>query len=200
MTLFRYEIPLSITLISPFATRGLIVDRASIDLPLARNRDKQLILPGTLITGILRAALARLAEAVPGDVPLGNETRPLIEDVAALFGDGSKKDQRAEQAAWRVHNEPNRGQLAIRDLVILAKDWEEKRIMDRQDYPRIQIDEKLGSVREGFLQFVEMPFAIGREVTFEGIIDLKRGTVGPDRAVALLNKALALVPALGAIK
>lgn len=193
MTLIRHEIPISITLISPFATRGLIVDRASIDLPLARNRDKQLILPGTLITGILRAALQRLADAASG-------TTPLVNEIAALFGGGSKKDTRVSQDAWRVHNEPNRGQLAIRDLVILATDWQEKRIKHRQDYPRIRIDEDLGSVKEGFLQFIEMPFAIGEEVTFEGIIDLKVGTVGPDRAVALLNKALALVPALGAIK
>jgi hypothetical protein len=205
VTVFRYQMPLSVTLMSPFATRGLIFNRASLDLPLARNDNTgddgkgELILPGTLITGVVRAALTRLAEAASGEVDLGGETRMLKEDLDALFGHESRKDTRAAQEGWRVANEPERAQLVIRDLVI-DETSKRKQIQERRDYPRIKLDEELASVIEGFLQFVEMPFAIGEEITFAGTADLKVGAIGADRTEALLRKALALVPAVGAIK
>lgn len=193
MTVFRYEIPLSLTLVSPFATRGPAA-RDTFDLPLARNEKNELILPSTLICGVVRAALARLAEELPDDARLRLEA-----EIRALFGSGSRRDSSATQAAWQVANEPSRGQLAIRDLV-LDEASAEKELQNAKDYPRIQIDECLGSVNEGFLQFVELPFLIGDEVTFTGTVDLNVGTVAPERAQTLLRKALALVPAIGAIK
>lgn len=199
MTVLRYEIPISVTLVSPFATRGLVVDRASIDLPLARDQEGRFILPGTLITGVLRAALRRLAEAAAGDIPLGGQTRKLTQDRADLFGRASEEDDERSLDAWRVSNTPHRAQLAIRDLVVTPASLAHQ-LQRRQDYPRIRVDKDTGSVGEGFLQFVEMPFAIGRTVTFSGIADLRRGAVSPERAVALLEKLLALAPALGAIK
>jgi len=196
MTLLRHDIPISITLISPFATRGLVVDRASIDLPLARDQQGRFILPGTLVTGVLRAALERLTQEVPGNVPLGEETqaRPLAQDRDCLFGHASAKDDNRTLKGWEVSNTPHRGQLVIGDLVV------DHTPADRRDYPRIRIDRETGSVGESLLQFVEMPFAIGRGVSFSGIACLRPGDVSPERARLLLEKLLGLVPALGAIK
>ncbi len=191
MTVFRYEIPIEITLQVPFATRGLTVSRASLDLPLARNSNKELIIPGTLVMGNVRAALERLA-AVPGAPPIANE-------IASLLGRPSEPDTAASQTAWKVANEPWRAQLTIRDLVIDAASAA-KRLEDPSDYPRIRVDAVLGSVAEGYLQFIEQPFALGDTVTFTGTVDLRVGPVTAARAEALLKKALALVPALGAIK
>lgn len=197
MTVLRYEIPISVTLVSPFATRGLVVDRASIDLPLARDQEGCFILPGTLITGVLRAALEHLASLAAGTGSLPGQARPLAADIGDLFGRASTQDEGETPEAHQVSNTPRRGQLFIRDLSI---DKSAKVLERRQDYPRIQVDKDVGSVSEGFLQFIEMPFAIGDKVTFSGTGDLRAGVVSADRAVALLRKALALVPALGAIK
>lgn len=199
MSTFRYEIPIAVTLRVPFATRGLAVDRASIDLPLARNRGGQFIIPGTLVTGVLKAALEHLASVVPGPVTLGGSVGPLADDAAVLFGRKSEAEGLREQDEWRAANEPNRAQLAVRDLVIDAPS-EAKKVLDRAGYPRIRIDPDLGSVAEGFLQFIEQPFEIGEMVTFRGIADLRAGGVTADRAAALMEKALGLVPAIGAIK
>lgn len=191
MTIFRHEIPLAITLVAPFATRGLTISRASLDLPLAKNSNNELIIPGTLVMGNVRAALERLA-TVPGAPPIANE-------IESLLGRPSEPDAAATQTAWKVANEPQRAQLTIRDLVIDTASAA-KRLCDPNDYPRIRVDAVLGSVAEGFLQFIEQPFALGETVTFTGTADLRVGPVTAARAEALVRKALALVPALGAIK
>lgn len=193
MTVFRHEIPLSLTLVSPFATRGPAA-RDTFDLPLARNEKGELILPGPLVLGVVRAALTRLVEELSGD-----EKSRLDAEIRALFGSGSRRDRGTTQAAWQVANEPARAQLAIRDLV-LDEASAAKQLQNSKDYPRIQLDECLGSVNEGFLQFVALPFLVGEEVTFTGTVDVKASIVAPERAQTLLRKALALVPAIGAIK
>lgn len=199
MTAFRYEIPISVTLRTPFATRGLVVSRASTDLPLARNGSKELIIPGTLLTGVLRAALERLAGANDRPVKLGGATSKVEDDIGDLLGRRSTRDEREMQEAWRVANTPDRGRLVIRDLIIDTASAA-KKLENPNDYPRVKLDAELGSVAEGFLQFIEQPFAIGETVTFSGVVDLRAGGVPVDRARELLEKALKLVPAIGAIK
>jgi hypothetical protein len=200
MSAFRYRIPLTITLRSPFVTRGLVVDRATVDTPLARNAKHEFILPGSLVRGVVRAALATLAEHLDGGVLAAAGTAGRVaDDIDALFGRGSGADRArarlASQQGWLADNEPARGLLSFDDLVADPGAAGPNRTL-----ARIQLDGELGSVREGFLQVIELPFALGQEVKFQGTAQLRAGKVVPGRVQALLEHALALVPAIGAVK
>lgn len=190
MTVLRHELRLEVTLVSPFATRGLRPAGASIDLPLARRADTHRpMLPGTLMRGVLRGALCRLAQAATGptDLGLGGPARALTADIEALFGRESAPGDPAPDTPWR-------GQLEVDDLVAVE---EPARV---GTYPRIRIDEAMGAVDEGFLKMVELAYPVGTPVTFAGELRLKPGDVAAPRFRALVEKALALVPAVGAIK
>lgn len=189
MTVLRHEFEIEVRLVSPFITRGMVIDRALIDAPLAKNAQGHEILPATLVKGVLRAALVRLERAQPA----------LETEIAQLFGSISQRNQAATRDGWRVANEPDRGCLLLDDLVI---DDTGLTRLDRNHgaYARIEIDKDLGAVREGHLQFVELPFAIGTPVAFKGRAELRGSAIAPARAREMLQKALALVPAIGAIK
>ncbi|MCB9944567.1 MAG: hypothetical protein H6851_13240 [Geminicoccaceae bacterium] len=191
MTVLRHEMSVSLTLESPFITRGMVVDRASIDMPLALNAENKEILPATLVKGVVRGALECLGDKVSG----------LQAEIDALLGSESQKREGKTRKDWRVSNDPERGVLLFEDLVI---DETGLRRMPaaRASYARIRVDEKTGSVQEGYLAFVGMPFPIGTPVTFRGILRLLPCDKGPDpdRVRQLIDAALQLVPAIGAMK
>lgn len=198
MTGFRYEIPLSLTLRSPFVTRGIAPDRATIDTPLARDAKRRIMLPGTLIQGVVRAALGELCHHLEHHILEGG-TGPLREEIVNLFGRGSDEEPTSRTGidGWKVQNEPRRGQLSFGDLVVEGSD--QPSTAD-QVLTRIQIDAGLGSAREGFLQVIELPYAQGDEVVFSGKAHLRAGAMDAGRAKLLIERALALVPAIGAVK
>lgn len=177
---------LTLVLRSPFATRGLAAGHG-VDTPLARDGAGRVIVPGTLMRGLLRDAARRIALAAPD--------RPETGSVAALFGCGSGagREAGADADAWRVANEPLRRLIDVTDLVT-------------PDAPtagtitRVSIDPNRGSVREGHLQVIELPYPLGREVTFTGTVTLHGTRVPAEHADWLLRRALALVPAVGAFK
>ncbi|MCB2010436.1 MAG: hypothetical protein KDF64_07525 [Geminicoccaceae bacterium] len=191
MTVLRHEMSVSLTLESPFITRGMVVDRASIDMPLALNAENKEILPATLVKGVVRGALECLADKVSG----------LQAEIDAVLGLKSQKREGKTRKDWRVSNNPERGVLLFEDLVI---DETGLRRMPaaKASYARIRVDEKTGSVQEGYLAFVGMPFPIGTPVTFRGILRLLPCDKGPDpdRVRQLIDAALQLVPAIGAMK
>lgn len=198
---FRWRIPLEIRLASPFVTRGLLPG-ALVDTPLARSRGRY-ALPGTLVRGVVRAALATLGERM-GNTALagGGSTARVADEWPHLFGrasgEGRAERTLASPEGWRVDNEPDRGLLDIDDLTV--DDRTQAAADSAGEYARIALDEVTGSVREGFLHVIELPFPFGTEVAFRGRVHLRSGPIGPERVRFLLERALTLVPAIGALK
>jgi hypothetical protein len=198
---FRWRIPLEIRLASPFVTRG-VLPGVLFDTPLARSRGRY-VLPGTLVRGVVRAALATLGERM-GNTALagGGSTARVVDAWPRLFGRasgvGGAERTAASLEGWRVDNEPDRGLLDIGDLAV---DEPTQAAADSAgEYARIALDEVTGAVRESFLQVIELPFPIGTEVAFRGRVHLRSGPIGPERVRFLLERALTLVPAIGASK
>lgn len=192
---FRHEFELALTLESPFVTKALALHRPMLDTALARAGDRYM-LPGTLVQGVLSAALATLRQHMTGpDAPTADELR-------RLFGAGSGKDNlKAEEKSregWRVANEPERGLLDVGDLLIDRADQD--RADKSGEVTRVALDAETGAAREGFLQVIELPFPIGEKATFRGTVHLRQGSITPARAKSLIECALALVPAIGAVK
>lgn len=188
---------LTVTLVSPFLTRGEDESGFPVDVALPRTADGRLLLPGTLVRGVLRDTLLsmqrRTGGALPG-VPDAEKT------VASLFGRPSGFDSRplhtiAEAADLQHGAEPERGLLKIDDLV--GPERKEEDAGGR--YPRIEIDETFGAAREGALLVAEMPFGIGREVAFSGAIRLRAG-IDPGIAERVLKLAFSAITGIGGAK
>ena len=189
MTVLRHEMSVSLKLESPFITRGMVVDQASIDMPLAVNADEKEILPATLVKGVIRGALKCLAEKVPA----------IKVEIATLLGSESQQRKGKTRDDRSVSNDPDRGCLLFEDFVIDDTDLH-RLSSEKASYARIQVDRETGSVQEGFLAFVGMPFPIGMQVPFQGVLRLLPCGVTPERARQLVTAALHLVPAVGAMK
>ena len=202
MTVLRHEVPLGITLVAPFVSGGLQAGRMGVDVTLSRNADERLILPGTLVAGVLRAAMEAVRMAAPnGALTLSGQSVVVAEAITDLFGTGSAEndDRRTSPTmeGWRVANNPARGTLVIRDLEI--SDADEPKADTTGQMVRVEIDRDFGAVREGHIVVIECPFPAGRPVTFSGIADYVGG-LDPSVVVDLLTAALSRVPAIGAMK
>lgn len=199
---FRYEFGLRLELESPFATRGLSLNRATIDTPLARTSGHYMV-PGTLVQGVVRAALHTLAEHTAGQaISGGGSTAIVADDLRNLFGERSGKNSaksgQASHEGWHADNEPDRGGVSFGDLII--EPAAETRADRFGEITRIALDEETGAAREGFLQVIELPFPLGEAVAFQGTVHLRAGRIAPERFRFLLQRALGLVPALGGMK
>ncbi|MFZ1413760.1 MAG: RAMP superfamily CRISPR-associated protein [Defluviicoccus sp.] len=206
-----WRVPVTITLKSPFVTKGLQAANTAIDTPLAREAKAEgqkgrPVLPGSLLRGTVRDALETICARLAGDLEIDGTARPLGKDIAALFGNPSPRAKATTvgTAAGVEANTPDRGLLDFPDL---ATDEPEPDIATRVELDssdgtltRVKIDKVRGSVEHGHLQVIELPWPIGMPVTFTGDVWLAAGAVEPNRARALLEKALRLIPALGAIK
>ncbi|GMG85346.1 type III-B CRISPR module-associated Cmr3 family protein [Paralimibaculum aggregatum] len=189
MTLY-WRLPVSVTVISPWAIPGDEAAGTGQDIRLARDAKKRLILPGTHVKGHLRAALEAMAE----------ETHIARSRIAELLGSESS----ARGPDWTDANVPHRGSVSVGDLAICACTPEPP--ATGSDAPwvgdpavRIEIDEDLGSVREGNLLFVECPFSFGTEVTFAGDI-LLRASEDAAKTRELIARAAERVFAIGGMK
>jgi hypothetical protein len=171
MSRVRCQARLRMVLESPFLSRGLTAAGLGVDMAQSRNQDGRVMLPGDMILGNVRQAWDELG--------LGR---------ADLFGakSGDKSDQPDSNA-------PQRGHLLIGDLVAQQDDEE-------ATLTRVRIDDDTGAAANGGLFVVEMPFALGREVEFCGDVVY---WVEADESQAVcddLEKALKLIPAVGAMK
>ncbi|NBC31723.1 MAG: hypothetical protein GVY13_03500 [Alphaproteobacteria bacterium] len=204
MTRLATLLPLEITLVAPFASHGLQAGRVGVDVALARNAAGDLVLPGTLLAGIVRAALIEVAQDVP-DATLTLPDGPLDvgEACRALFGQPSGDDAASGSGSaepldgWRVANEPKRGTLTIGDLVCQTPEPDAAET-DRQ-MVRVEIDRLLGAAKEGHLVTIECPFPAGTPVHFAGTAH-HVGELSAGQVAALLRAALSRVPAVGAMK
>lgn len=188
----RVEIDLSVRLRSPFLMQGLAAGRLGLDATALRDEEGRPLVPADQVKGLLRAACFTLSQATNG--------RLVDQDaIDALFGAESPKrgtTGSGEQDA------PNRGALIVGDLAGPAK-------LGASTATRVHIDPATGAARTGHLQIVELAAPLGTEVTFTGTVIARLGHKRaappgePDEAAwlaRLLDKAVKLVPAMGALK
>jgi len=214
---------LSITLRSPFLIRATRTDNIVVDAAVLRrsDSDRRIVLPGTLVKGLLRDAIwTLLAKKV--DLGLDDQSPDdLATTIGRAFGvaSGRRRSEVFEtdetvnirktggKSGADTHvadNDPMRGLLKIDDLVAdQTEETDETDTAKKSDghLTRIHVDEDLGSVREGHLQVVELPFPLGKEVTFRGRVTLFSGVdISADNTETLIKRALRLVRAIGGFK
>jgi len=176
----RITLELTVTVRSPFLFRGLAGGLVGLDAAQLRDEDDKPVLPGTQLQGVLKESLEDLAAAAPDIIAR--------QEVSRLFGRGSPEFKDAGE-----YDRPERGCILVGDLMAtLAKTDEET--------TRIEIDDASGSARSGHLQVVELVAPFGTEVGFDGNIVVFWPDGQSGRIVAALNKALKLIPAIGAFK
>lgn len=201
---------ITIVLRSPFLSRGIEATDIVLDSHLLRNGDDTVILPGTLVRGVVRDVLQTLAQRL-ATLEYEGQEHSLADDLANLFGcesglraSGQAEEKRGEAspAGWAVDNKPDRGEIDFGDLLATTPEPRHGEMAGQsRRLARVEIDDVLGAARESHLQFIELPWPIGESVTFEGRIYLRRNvSCTPARAAWLINRSLNLVPALGAVK
>lgn len=174
MSRMRYQTTLWLELESPFLSRGLTAAGFGIDMAQARDADGKVVLPGDMILGNLRQAVRDL------DAP---DTIALLED---LFGRQSDDED---------SNAPRRGHIVIADLVAQTLEPDQGGAMTR-----VKIDDATGSVAHGALAVVELPYPLGQRVQFKGEVLFWAEPGKLDAVLSGLRDALALIPAVGALK
>lgn len=178
----RVEISLSVTLASPFILPGLGAAALGIDVAALRDEQKRPVLPGDQVKGLLRAAMVSMKEAVAATQ----------QDIIDLFGQPS-----SEGTGTGEGNVPERGSLITGDLVATGANLA---IKQENTLTRIAIDQKTGTVQRGALQVIELVAPLGEHVEFLGTAILYASPGAAQRWVSLLEKAWALVPAIGSAK
>lgn len=177
MTVVSFD--LTLTVRSPFIIGGAEQMSSALDEIVLRDATgKHAIVPGTMVKGLLRDALASLAD-------LGH---PALFDHTVLttwFGD---------ESARGLDNTPERGSWTFGDLCSI-----ETIDTTSDHYTRVAIDDDSGTASEGALQFIEMPWPVGTKVHFKGRI----GGIAvdqADRVKTLLDQAFLAIPAVGQLR
>lgn len=166
---------LTITLRSPFLIGGEEQISSAIDAVTMRDAcGTHAIVPGSVIKGVLRDALCGLAAL--GHPEIGDLPREWFGVASGAAG------------------KPERGRLAFGDLVST-----EAVPTNPSFYARVAIDSPTGSAREGALQLIDLPWPVGKTVTFTGAIHGDRALLD-DKAIALIKQALLAIPALGSMR
>jgi hypothetical protein len=180
--------PIRITLAAPFASSGLEQSRPGIDTSLLRDHDDNLILSGDQVLGLLRHILDDMIEAGAS----GLITR---EDIRAWFGAEQGQIQLVRDDAFSLPDDDGRARLKVFDLKIARGDGSRTKT-----YSRVAVAEATGAQREGALQVIEAPFAIGEEAEFEGDVRFFGTDDEADRLMRAIMIALGFIPAMASNK
>lgn len=183
------RLPVTITITAPYATRAHTTGDFGIDLPLARDHRKRLILPGSHVLGKLVEATRELSELLPGAE--GNGYREDLETLHAASSQTSDADRKA--GADRTTGREARRNLGASDFV-LAKSAED----GSGARTRIARDNVTGTVAEGMMQVIEQPFAAGTELAFKG--ELRMIGALDKVQIARLTRALQFVTQFGGMR
>jgi len=170
---------LTITLDSPYLTRGNRVGVFGIDAPLARNAAGTLYLPGTLVVGRLAEAFRQLGEA-------GVVASAYRSDLDTLFAHVS-----AGNDATNSGRTPRR-RLFVGDLLLKENKHETSGTRSR-----VALNPVSGVVTEGALQVIEAPFETGEKLVFTGEIRLLAIAEEGKAAFGRIAKALAWITQFG---
>lgn len=181
--MLRYDI--AITIAGPFITTGVVAAAHGIDAPFLRDHNRDVIIPGTQIRGILRHVLTAMAEAAPSHLT--------PTEVSEWFGSASG-DAETGFGTGAHGWAPVKGRVRFSDLV--ASDRRGR--IDTMT--RIAVDDWTGSVLPGALQVLEQPIKRGETAVFSGTIAVDLEPAAAARFEEWAVKALKLVPAIGAHK
>ena len=182
----RHHFEVDVHLESPFASQGLWADALGVDTPLVRDHQGRLIIPGSLLKGVLRHILTEMTRQGARQVEQS--------DLDCWFGKGSGDafDPESQEAD---HFAPAPGRVVFRDLICEAEGSEKEAALTR-----VAIDPNMGSVKKGALLVVELPFPLGQEVPFKGRIVLFGDDEQAKRFKEAVRLALEFIPSLGGMK
>ena len=182
----RVAYRLEIAVRSPFLFQGLTNTLYGVDAAQLRDETGWPIIPADQVKGVLRAAMAVLADRAPSVI--------VLEDIARLFG----KKSGAEDQTGEISGEQDRPERAAALFGDLAA---ELGAADSAHWTRIKIDDDLGAVESSALQVVELVAPFGKVAAFSGPLVIRYDdSLDRKRIEDALRKALALVPAIGAFK
>ncbi|SDH79668.1 RAMP superfamily CRISPR-associated protein [Roseospirillum parvum] len=142
----KHHLTLRLVVRAPVLVHATGMGRLGLDSPTLRDHQGNIVLPGTLVLGRVRAALGEL----------GDLAGVKAEDLNAWFG--------KEEA---TRHEPGK-RVVFDDLVCLGEP--ETAQAGGEEIVRIKMDPDKGSVAKGMLQVVEAPFPPGTLVTFCGAV------------------------------
>ena len=190
----RTLLEVAVAVRSPFVFQSLDPAAYGYHCSALRSEDGLPIIPGDHLRGHLRHALSKIAK-IATNGPVGAQ---LIEILFGKESDEIKPDSIGEQ------NVPNRGRLIISDLRAMAVHCGSTECgvsgAIGTPYPRVKIDETTGAADDGMLQTIELVAPIDSIVVFRGEI-VVRPLASPLTDIAsVLNGALQLIPAMGALK
>jgi len=145
----EYSVKIDLTIQGPMLTHSTAAGAVGISSPFAQDVDGHKYLPRTLVKGRLRRAWVELHSAA------GNAFNP---DIVKLLGERSDHSPETVTSV-----DPLRGVLQFEDFV----NYSDRRSDIRY---RVSIAEERGSVKKGFYQVLEAPYASGEHVSFLGRI------------------------------
>lgn len=177
------RIPVTLTLVAPYATRSNSVGGFGTDLPLARDAQDRLMLPGSHVIGKMAQATRELVALLQGDPAEAG----FIDDLKWLHA-AESNSKTTESADGRE----GRRNLTASDFVLQSPPE------TKGTRTRIARDNVTGTVAEGMLQVIEQPFPPGQPLRFEGELRLF-GSVGTDR-LTRLHRVLQLVSQFGGLR
>ncbi len=156
--MYRCKIDIHLKIAAPFLSQSSSPGAFGFDILQARNRDKKIVLPGTLIAGRLRQAWDELHTALEeADHSELKVVIPSTEDIALLLGSEPKDGS----------FDPHRKQLVFTDFICITN---EDTNQQQKLRTRIAIDQDRGAVAKGALIVMEAPFASGSSLCFEGSV------------------------------
>jgi CRISPR/Cas system CSM-associated protein Csm3 (group 7 of RAMP superfamily) len=145
--MIEYTIHIKLILEGPVLCHATAAGSPGIDSPMLRDSNGRFALPGSLIKGRLREAMAELGQRA------GTVYKPDLDD---LFGRQTGSKENAEPDIL-----PYRGRLHIDDFLNNSRGRNE-------EMTRISIDPILGAARQKMLQVMEAPWSSGELVEFAG--------------------------------
>lgn len=173
----KYRFQISLRLRAPVLSQALDGQVFGVDVAALRGRDRQPVLPGTLIRGNLRHAWEAFAE-------YRIDHAPSLDDVRRWLGAGSEASD----------DSPSRGRLRFADF------WQ----ADGSEHPvrrhRVRRDPATGAAASRALQVVESPHPPQAEPVYRGWIEARAGAGEAAWLLRWLRKGLEWTPALGAFK
>ena len=201
--LIKCVLTVEIELIGPLLTRSVEARHFSEDQS-GLVVDGRPALPGTLVKGVFRSALEELADELAQNASLEDEAETLNElqeFIQAGFGPGVRAGTGVDgieyggastvsenQESW----EPARGSMNF------AGYWlAEKRDFRPTNLTRVEINERLGTVKPGSMLVACSPIAPGQHAVFGGTIEC---WCSPERIASArtwLTRAACLIDALG---
>lgn len=177
----RLTLTLTVAVRAPFLFPGLTGLSLGVDAGQLRDESGNPVVPAAQIKGLLREALGDLADAAPAVV-----TRAEID---LLFGALSPDSSDGE-----AFDRPVRGCAILADLVAPGLPAGTARTT------RVEIDDATGAAATGHLQVIELVAPFGMAVEFTGSMVVFWPRETSTRLVAAIDRAIRVIPALGAFK